>query len=433
MSELEGSNFFDNIRRTVKISHFVASIIPLSLLVYFSIKYVYPYVTKDNTVDVPVNIVILLVLAVAVSVLGLILMTKSTNSSIASAQDLYAKLNSLFGITKQFRETLYLDVLLRQIMQSAIELNDSESGSLLLYGEDDNLKYRVNFGEYSEKMDNKIIEPGKGIAAWVAETGDPALINDTSGDSRFSHDFDSETGSKTRSVMCVPLVHAGEVIGAIELRNKKTGPFTKEDEALLHSLADQASLSITQNRMKEKQHSDFIHITEILVGAQDYVQNKRGHSRRVANYANLIGKHLNFSEPELRRLYHASLLHDVGMLKLDMNDHKVKEKVMQHSKLGYDLIKSISLWNDSADIILHHHERYDGNGYPMAKKMEDIPIEARILSVADSFDMLTSSYSYQKQLNYGSALDEIETHSGTQFDPQIVQALKASVSDAGLI
>lgn len=428
MSELEGKNFFDNIRRTVKISHFVASIIPLALLVYFAI-----YVAKDSTGEVPVHIGILLVLAVAVSVLGLILMTKSTNSSIVSAQDLYKKLNSLFGITKQFRETLYLDVLLGQIMQSAIELNDAESGSLLLYDEKDNLKYRVNFGENAEKMDNKIIEPGKGVASWVAEKGEPALINDISGDSRFSLDFDSETGFETRSAMCVPLIHAGEVIGAIVLRNKKSGPFTKEDEALLHSLADQASISITQNRMNEKQHSDFIHITEILVGAQDYIQNKKGHARRVANYANLIGKQLNFSDPELRRLYHASLLHDVGMLKVDTNDHKVKEKVMQHPQLGHDLIKSISLWNDLADIILNHHERYDGTGYPMAKKEDDIPIEARILLVADTFDELTNSYSSQKQLDYGSALDEIETHSGTQFDPEIVQALKASISDAGLI
>ena len=97
MSELEGKNFFDNIRRTVKISHFVASIIPLALLVYFSIKYVYPYVTQNDSAEVSVSIGILLLLAVAVSVLGLVLMTKSTNVSILSAQDLNKKLNSLFS------------------------------------------------------------------------------------------------------------------------------------------------------------------------------------------------------------------------------------------------------------------------------------------------------------------------------------------------
>ncbi len=132
MYNLEGKDFFDNIRRTVKLSHFVASIIPLALLVYFSIKYVYPYVTAGDTSNIPINIGILLLLAVVVSVLGLLMATKATNSSIKSAQDLNEKLNSLFEITKQFRETLYPDVLLKKIMKSAMNLTGAESVSLLL-------------------------------------------------------------------------------------------------------------------------------------------------------------------------------------------------------------------------------------------------------------------------------------------------------------
>lgn len=433
MYSLEGKNFFDNIRRTVKISHFVASIIPLALLVYFSIKYVYPNVVGSNFSQVPLSIGVLLVLAVALSVLGLILMTRSTNSSIASAQDLNTKINSLFDITKQFRETLYLDILLKQIMKSALDLNSAESGSLLLYNEEGNLMYKVNSGENSEKMNEKVVSAGKGIAAWVAESGKPALVNDTASDSRFNNDFDRETGFKTRSLICVPLIHSNEIIGVIEVRNKKEGLFTKEDEALLHNLADQASISIAQNRTHERQHSDFIHITEILVGAQDYVQNKRGHARRVANYANIIGKQLNFSEKELKRLYHASLLHDVGMLKLDTTDITRKEKFIHHPKLGFDLVKSISIWNESADIILHHHEKYDGTGYPQAKKENEIPIEARILSVADTFDVLTSKDSYRTRLDHHKAIEEIEANSGTQFDPKIVEAFKSSIEEAGLI
>ena len=80
---------------------------------------------------------------------------------------------------------------------------------------------------------------------------------------------------------------------------------------MIYSLADQASISIAHNRSNEKQHSDFIHITEILVGAQDYIQEKKGHARRVANYANLIGKKLDFAELELKKLYRASLFHDI--------------------------------------------------------------------------------------------------------------------------
>ena len=122
MQRAEGTDFFSEIRRSVKISHFVSSIIPLALLVYFSIRYVYPYVTEGDISKVPLDIGILLILAVAVSVLGLILTTRATNSSIASAQDLNMKLNSLSNITKQFRETLFPDILLKKIMESAMPL-----------------------------------------------------------------------------------------------------------------------------------------------------------------------------------------------------------------------------------------------------------------------------------------------------------------------
>lgn len=433
MRNLEGRDFFDNIRRSVKISHFVASVIPLALLVYFSVKYVYPYVSGEDASNIPLSIGILLVLAVVVSVLGLILSTKATNSSIESAQDLNEKINSLFDITKQFRETLHLDILLKKIMESAMALTSAESGSLLLYDEQGNLTCIFSAGMSSASIHKRILKPGEGIASQVAETGTTVLINDVSKDSRFNPDFDNESGYKTVSIVCVPLIYANETIGVIELRNKKQGHFAKQDEVLLNSLADQASISIAQNRANERQHSDFIHITEMLVSAQDYIQNSKGHARRVAGYANLIGKHLNFSDAELKKLYHASLLHDIGMLKIDPNDVWDKELAIHHPKLGHDMIKSISLWRDSADIILHHHERYDGNGNALAKNKGEIPLSARVLFVADAFDVLTSQYSLTVHMDPEASLKDIEANSGTQFDPLVVQAFKSALTDTGLI
>jgi HD-GYP domain-containing protein (c-di-GMP phosphodiesterase class II) len=433
MYNLEGKDFFDNIRRTVKLSHFVASIIPLALLVYFSIKYVYPYVTAGDTSNIPINIGILLILAVVVSVLGLLMATKATNSSIKSAQDLNEKLNSLFKITKQFRETLYPDVLLKEIMKSAMNLTGAESGSLMLRNDQGQLQFKVHSGQNRQNGDNQLLKTGESIAATVAETGKPALIGDISVDQRYQMNPDSNPGFRTKSVLCVPLLNANEIIGVIELRSQEKNAFNHQDEALIYSLADQASISIAHNRFNEKQHSDFIHITEILVGAQDYIQKKKGHARRVANYANLIGKKLDFAELELKKLYRASLFHDIGMLKIDSMDLRDKEKIMQHPKLGHDLIKSISLWSDSADTILHHHERYDGKGYPLEKKQDEIPLAARIVAVANSFDILTNDYSSTKRLDTDSALKEIESQSGSQFDPAVVQAFRSSIEDSGIM
>jgi putative nucleotidyltransferase with HDIG domain len=430
LQQLEGNEFFDNIRRSIKLSHFVSSIIPLSLLVYFSIKYVYPYVTAGDISKIPLHIGILLVLSVVVSILGLLLSVKATNSSIASAQDLNIKLNSLFDITKQFRETVYPDILLEKILRSAMELIPVESGSLLLLDDDGNLHFKVSIGKDSDKFMNKILNPGEAVAGWVAENGKPALINDVSKDKRYNAGSDTASGTTARSILCVPLIFSNEIIGVIELRNRMNGIFTKQNDALLHGLADQASISIMQNRSNERKHSDLIHITEILVSAQDYIQNRKEHARMVAKYAILIGKQLNLEDNDLKKLYYAALLHDIGMLKIDAAEQLQKEKLMQHPKLGYDLVKSISLWTDSADIILHHHERYDGAGYPMSRKEQEIPIGARILSVADTFDVLTNGYSY-KQLDYDAALREIEVNSGTQFDPLVVEALKSSIINIG--
>lgn len=422
--------FFEQIRRYVKISYFVSSIIPLAILVYFSLKYIYP----KFEFELPINIGVILFLAVVISILGLFLLTRTTNASLSSLEDIYEKLNSLIEITKQFRQTLYIDILLENIVKAAMHLNSTTAASLLLYDDSGNLRFKVILGEQSQRIKDRIVKRGEGIAGLVADTGKPILINDVTQDSRYNSDFDKETGFKTKSIMCAPLIYDNNIIGVIEVLNKKDGNFNEEDMVLLHSLADQAAISITQSRVHEAQHSDIIHIAEILVGTQDYHNpDKKGHARRVASYANLIGRHMGLSENELKKLYYASLLHDIGLLKIDISEHWKKEKNMQHPQLGYDMIKGISLWEESAEIIHSHHERYDGTGYPVGKKGEEISLSARILSVAEVFDMLTNTHSYKKKVDYNTAVKEIEVNSGSQFDPMVVKAFKSSIKDYDLI
>ncbi|MEF9475618.1 MAG: GAF domain-containing protein [Candidatus Mariimomonas ferrooxydans] len=434
-----GEDFFQNIRRTVKISYFVGSIIPLGILVYLTIKYIYPYLTMGTGEGLPIHLIVLLLLSLVVSILGLVLSTRATNASVSSLQDLYSKLNTLVDITKQFRETLYIDILLENIVKSAIHLNSAETGSILLFDESGDLRFKVLIGQRGQKIKDRVVKRGEGISGWVAETGKSAIVNDVAKNKLFNPAFDKESGFKTRSIMCVPLVHNKEVIGVIEVLNRRIGVFTDDDEKLLYSLADQAAISISQSRVFESRHSDIIHITEILIRAQDYIREKRGHARRVANYANVIGKHMGLSEPDLKNLYYAALFHDIGFLKIEVEDpwnceKWEKEKYIQsHPQLGYDMIRPISLWRDAADIILSHHERHDGNGYPSKKKGEDIPVTAKVLSVADTFDVLTSKYSYKSRVDYSTAISEITAYSGKQFDPDVVKAFEESIRDEDLV
>ncbi len=430
MTEVKSKDFFDTIRRSVKMSYVISSLFPLVILVYIF----YTYISPEADLKTQIQLAVLLLFVVMISILGLVVMSKVTNQSIYSAQNLQDKLNSLIDISKQFRETLYVDILLESIVKSAMHLNSAESGSLLLYDDLGDLRFKVLVGNRGQKIKNRSVKRGVGITGWVAEKGEAAIINDITKDDRFNPEFDTESGYITRSIMCVPLVHDKKVIGVIEVLNKTQGNFTSEDEKLLFSLADQASISIAQSRVFESRHSDLIHITEILVSAQDYHTPKKvGHARRVASYATLIGKSIDMSEGNLKNLYYASLFHDLGFLKISQGDQANMDKVKRHPDLGYEMIKAISIWKDAADMILGHHERYDGSGYPSGKKGQEILLGSRILAVASTFDVITSKYSYKEKVDYNSAIKEIEAHAGSQFDPEIVKAFKAAIKDSDLL
>lgn len=438
MKTVKEKDFYSNMRRSMRISYFIGSIIPLALLVYFAVRYVYPMMMSEYAGILPQHISIILILAVVLSLLGLTVSLNTINSSISSIKNLHMKLNGLVDVTKLFRTTPYLDVLSENIVNAAIRLSSSEGGGLLLYDYSGNLKYDVVKGKGAKELKDKTVAKGEGLPGWVTEHGISVISNSPTDDERYNPVHHNESGMNPRSVLVSPLIYGKNVIGAIEVFNRKDSDYTAEDEKLLNSLADQAAISITQCRILDNQKSDLIHITSMLIEAQDNFQGKRGHARGVANYANMIGKQCGLSESDLKTLYNASLLHDVGFLRINPSFLTKPtpadiEKLRTHPRLGYEMIKSISLWDDSAELILYHHERYDGKGYPLQKEAEQIPLGARILGVAEVFDVLTSKTSYRDQMDVRSAMQEIFSNSGTQFDPYVVEAFKTAMQESGNI
>jgi len=155
-----------------------------------------------------------------------------------------------------------------------------------------------------------------------------------------------------------------------------------------------------------------------------------GHSQRVASYALAIAKELRLSHDELEMLKIGSLLHDIGKLGtydviLDKIDQLTKEEwelIKMHPAKGADILKPIKHLRPAMPIIKYHHERVDGKGYPEGLKGHDIPLPARILCVADSFDAMTADRPYKQALGREEALVHLRQKSGTQFDPDIVNA-----------
>ncbi len=154
------------------------------------------------------------------------------------------------------------------------------------------------------------------------------------------------------------------------------------------------------------------------------------HSERLAFFANKIGKFLKLSNNHLDELELLAMLHDIGKIGVDDNVLKKPGKLNEtewiqmkrHPEIGYRIAISSPELSPIADFILSHHERWDGNGYPRGLKENDIPLPARIISVVDAFDAMTNDRPYSKSISGKEALDEIKKNSGTQFDPEIVDA-----------
>ena len=156
-----------------------------------------------------------------------------------------------------------------------------------------------------------------------------------------------------------------------------------------------------------------------------------GHSRTVAKYSQMLARILHIKDKHtLDNIRKGALLHDVGKIAIPDAILKKPEpltqeewkKIKLHPTLGYGLIKEIKLLSEVGNIILYHHERYDGTGYPKGLDKEKIPLEARIFALADALDAITSYRPYRRERNFKTAKKEIQANSGTQFDPKVVDA-----------
>ena len=178
-------------------------------------------------------------------------------------------------------------------------------------------------------------------------------------------------------------------------------------------------------------------LCKILVKKDPYT---RQHSQHVTHFALLIGKALGFSKEELLVLEQAALLHDIG--KIGIPDHILRKEgplsesewqvMRQHPDIGQEILEHIQVLHLEQNMVRHHHERYDGKGYPDGLSGEEIPIYSRILSIADSFHAMVSDRPYRKALSIGTAVGELEKNSGTQFDPELVAIFVKALEDEGL-
>jgi diguanylate cyclase (GGDEF)-like protein/putative nucleotidyltransferase with HDIG domain len=179
-------------------------------------------------------------------------------------------------------------------------------------------------------------------------------------------------------------------------------------------------------------------VVSVLCAALD-IRDKltHRHSQRVAGMAVAMGRRLGLCEPHLAHLTQAAILHDIGKIgvadcvlsKPAALDESEWKEIRRHPELGYELLKGFDFLKDAAEIVLAHHERYDGAGYPRGLVGEEIPYAARIFQVIDAFDAMTSRRPYRQPLPWDQALRELLRNAGTQFDSQMVKAFVEAMGD----
>lgn len=419
----------DIIKHQIKILNGIVLLIVYALL-FLIIRFLYVLLDYVST---PSLVAILSIIAVLV-VIGMYLANNASRNAVKTIEEYTRKLRALLSTTRDMREILHGDLLLEKILDSSLLITGADGGSLFLI-EGDMLVFKIVRGSKVEKLTGVSIPRSQGIVGWVADNGEVLRIDNVKEDSRFSPQTDNITGYETRSILCAPLKLSSGVIGALEIVNKKNGSFNEDDEELISYFADQAAIAIARARFHEDQKNYEIHLTNILIDTMDsHIYEKRGHSKRVAKYSLLIAQDLSMSEKEKQKLYRACLLHDIGFLKIKLKDVSTKEQYRLHSQLGYEMLKQINFYADIAPIVLHHHERYDGGGYPNALRGEIIPIGSRIIAIAEAFDAMVSKDSYKyigKKLEddkiitkpisgFDNAIKELRDNAGTQFDPVLV-------------
>jgi HD-GYP domain-containing protein (c-di-GMP phosphodiesterase class II) len=343
------------------------------------------------------------------------------------------RLEHLMELTEYVNSVLDLETLFEKILETSTDTLTAEAGSIMLVDEEKgDLTFAAATGTKAEKLKDIRVPIGEGIAGWVARENKPVLIADAQKDPRFFKKADQKTEFKTKSIIAVPLKTKDKLIGVMEVLNKKSNePFNEEDVSMLEALSNQAAVAIENGRLYANLRELFINTVRSLATA---IETKdvytRGHSERVTMFAEMIADELGFSAEEIENLNLAGLLHDIG--KIGVDDAILRkpakltpaefEEIKKHPGFAANILEAIPQLKHIIPAIRHHHERYDGMGYPDGLKGENIPYFARIISVADTFDAMNSSRPYRQALSFDVCLDEVKRCAGTQFDPEIAAA-----------
>jgi putative nucleotidyltransferase with HDIG domain len=297
------------------------------------------------------------------------------------------------------------------------------------------LNPKVSLGAYSSKASKMTLSTDRGLLKYVFDKKEPLTVCDVSKDDRFDG-----FPYPVKRILIVPLLVEDSFIGAIVATDKLDGDeFFSTEIKLLFSMASYCAISIKKALLYDGIRSMLFSTAEafsLSIEAKD--RYTYGHSKRVADIVVKIFKRLGVSSEITNWIRLAALLHDVGKIGTPENilnkagelDIFEMDMVRQHPLTGAKMIEQIPMLKDLSPWILHHHERYDGSGYPSQLSGDSIPIPSRVIAIADVFDALTSDRSYRKAYAKAEALKIMRESLGKDLDPVLFEYFEKIVTAA---
>jgi len=341
-------------------------------------------------------------------------------------------LRALHSITTMMNSAVSQERLFEVVIDAIVESCSAERGALLIRDRHTGAVEPAVIRKGAGAADDTPLSVSRTVVDEAVGQGLSVLTSDAGADARFASG-QSILAQKIKSVMCVPLRAEQEILGAVYVDSTSlVDAFAERDLETLSALGHQAGLAIQRARLVEDLASMFVGaIRLILASIEARDSYTYGHAERVTSFGLAIGETMGLSHEEMEGLWLAGLLHDVGKIGVpDQVLHKSgalspeeREEIRRHPVIGDWIVAHIPEIRDRVrGGIRHHHERWDGRGYPDGLRAELVPLFARILAVADTYDAMTSDRPYRRGLGADKAVQAILEGAGGQFDPKVVEA-----------
>jgi len=347
--------------------------------------------------------------------------------------DRVAEYETLLEINARLASSLDLGTVLEIALSTAERICRAETSSIWeVDDERGELFFRVVRGRAAGEIRGLRLSLGQGIVGSVAQSAVAEVVNDVAADPRWHGD--PQEVFQTRAILAVPLLANGRVVGVVQLLNPVGRErFTDDDLRRMRLFAGILAHPLQNARLYAAQRRQFLNmVTALAETLEKKDPYTGGHVRRVVSYSLLLGAEMGLDPGELKDLWLAATLHDIGKIGVPDRilgkpaplDREEAEIMRRHTVDGASIVAHLSSPHVLPGV-RSHHERIDGAGYPDGLLGEQIPLAPRVIAVADTYDAMTTSRPYRRGLSPERAAAEIESVSGKQFCPRVVAAFSA--------